>query len=136
MIKEYYVNFEISKLLKEKGFDWECACINNPQCGMSLLGRMINNTGLQLTREADLCIDRENLITIPTLQMAIKWIRESFSLYIDIELLSGPSFSWYIFLMNDPKYMMGCSEDTTIHYYNSYEEACEAAIKYCLENLI
>ena len=127
MVTEDYVSFEIAKLLKEKGFDEQtvrCYNLKKELCVCQCIGdETINSTP-------------NYLIAAPTHQMAMKWIRESFSLYIDIELLSGPSFSWYILLMNDPKYMMGCSEDTTIHYYNSYEEACEAAIKYTLENLI
>ena len=72
MITEDYVSFEIAKLLKEKGFDCGCTCINYPPCGTSLIGHPISNTDLQLTREGELCIDKENLLTIPTLQMAMK----------------------------------------------------------------
>ena len=116
MITEDYVSFETAKLLKEKGFNGDFTK------AYSTNGTLISNF-------------TENCIIAPTHQMAMKWLKEYHCLYIDIELLSGPSFSWYIWFMNDPQHIMGCSEDY-MNYYDSYEEACEAAVKYCLENLI
>ena len=122
MVTESYVSFEIAKLLKEKGFD-EATFHDYDENGICWFEEVLVNHNSQ------------GGVACPTLQMAMKWLRENYCLYIDIELLSGPSFSWYIWFMNDPKHMMGCSEDIR-HYYDAYEEACEAAIKYCLENLI
>lgn len=123
MDTEDYVSFETAKLLKEKGFNWN----TDKQFNSDKIVGDYNIT--------DRSRYPERYLDAPTLQMVMKWLRENYCLYIDIELLSGPSFSWYIWFMNDPKHMMGCSEDIR-HYYDAYEEACEAAIKYCLENLI
>lgn len=122
MDTEDYVSFETAKLLKEKGFD-EATFYD------------YNERGTRWFEEVLVNHNSQGGVACPTLQMVMKWLRENYCLYIDIELLSGPSFSWYIWFMNDPKHMMGCSEDIR-HYYDAYEEACEAAIKYCLENLI
>ena len=130
MINEDYVSFETARLLKEKGFN--------------VWGDGSYDSGIEIYKEYSPSGLLNSCATskphpkgypAPTLQLAMKWIKENYCLYIDIELLSGPSFSWYIWFMNDPKHMMGCSEDT-MHYYDTYEEACEAGIKYCLENLI
>lgn len=108
MITEDYVSFEIAKLLKEKGFDSEC---------QQYYG------------------DYE--YPCPTLQMAMKWLREIHR--IDIEVRTH-----YLNYLkpNDTRYYSGKilkgSEDViyTIYSKDTNEEVCEAAIKYCLENLI
>lgn len=63
-----------------------------------------------------------------TLQMAMKWLREIHNLHIIVFNYDNSAFPyiWYIFAHNRDK----------PYEANSYEEACEAAIKYCLENLI
>lgn len=64
---EDYVSFEVAKLLKEKGFDWECATLYDIRNGEFLekqTGYVFNNS------------QWDNFITAPTLQMAMKWLRE------------------------------------------------------------
>ena len=73
----------------------------------------------------------------PTLQMAMKWLREVYR--IDIEVRTH-----YLNYLkpNEIRYYSGKilkgSEDViqTIYSKDTYEEVCEEAIKYCLENLI
>lgn len=72
-----------------------------------------------------------------TIQSAMKWLREVHR--IDIEVRTH-----YLNYLkpNDTRYYSGKilkgSEDVihTIYAKDTYEEVCEAAIKYCLENLI
>ena len=128
-ITEDYVSFETAKLLKEKGFKEECEYFydeyeNEDEYVICSNGGTCNDDG------------HPTYYSMPTLQMAMKWLRENHYLYIDIELLSGPSFLWYIWLMNDPQCLKGCSTNLLTHFYDTYEQATEAAIKYCLENLI
>lgn len=138
MITEDYVSFETAKLLKKKGFDYECACISHPQCGIALLGHMINNTDLQLTREADLCIDKENLLTIPTLQMAMKWLREVHNLSTEVYRTACGYIGCIVAIPSgtDIKFLEEDGDDLPSGTYTKWEYACEEAIKYCLENLI
>ena len=78
--------------------------------------------------------------TCPTLQMAMKWLREVHNLHcvIDYDIILG----W-----NNK--ITSLKETVEDHYtemktylphkavnYPSYKEACEAAIQHCLENLI
>ena len=69
-------------------------------------------------------------ISAPTLQMAMKWLREVYGLFIRItEDMAGNVFEWSVYQKN-----YGCKASTYVE--NSYELACETAIKYCLEKLI
>ena len=111
MIAEDYCSKEIYRLLRERGFDGE-----------------IHTT-----------FDKDGY-TQPsiTLQMACKWLREEYNIYISIQ----PDFP------SDKDYKMcWCWSANILHencislkgyqcYIETYEEATEAALKYCLEKLI
>jgi len=121
MIKENYVSFEIAKLLKEKGFDEPCLmCYNSDK-------KLDNYGHYNSYKNSDVFS-----LTAPTLQMAMKWLRETHNLFLSIQLHMDGSYVWYVYhtihLTNK-----GADRETHSH---SYEEACEAAIKYCLTNLI
>ena len=125
MITEDYVSFETAKLLKEKGFDEIC------YLGYNKNGEYVptsNRTNSQII-QPDFCY-----ICCPTLQMAMKWLREVHNIAINIgwgEIFED-KFQWWCIILNQ--------KDGSIlresEYHATYEEACEAAIKYCLENLI
>ena len=125
MITEDYVSFEVAKLLKEKGFDWASRL-------------WYNNNGIvsqKYIEPTNNILGKDEHFPCVTNQMAMKWLRKVHSLYISIKLYFTEKdflFSYTIFekcenLILCKKYE-GCID--------SYEEACEAAIKYCLENLI
>lgn len=64
-----------------------------------------------------------------TIQSAMKWLREVHKIYIETFHKSFEN-KWIGRVYNDIKVIFDTNELV------SYEEACEAAIKYCLENLI
>ena len=118
MITEDYVSFETAKLLNEKGMNKSC---------FKHYVQKNNNDG---TSEA---------VTVCTLQMAMKWLREVHKIIPIIltgEYSQKPLYYWFRIdtiiegKLKDAIYREDEKE------YSSYEEACEAAIKYCLENLI
>ena len=120
MITEDYVSFEMAKLLKEKGFNERIPHWYDDEEFLH------KNTGLYLCNSTEL----DGCITAPTLQMAMKWLREVYGLFIRItEDITGNVFEWSVYQKN-----YGCKASTYVE--DSYEEACEAAIKYCLDNLI
>lgn len=133
MITEDYVSFETAKLLKEKGFNEYCRAFRSPNSigtkGLFYSQYEIKNTEVKKTLGA--------AIVCPTLQMAMKWLREKHNLVIQIELIDylehGEVWLYSVIERKTIKTLTGRDEDFTEH---SYEEACEAAIKYCLENLI
>ena len=123
MITEDYVSFEIAKLLKEKGFDEACYKRYVP-----------THKGYILTDDAghsNFGLSYDNY-SAPTLQMTMKWLREVHKISVEVCSSINTSQLW----------MAGVWELTTKNHlwttnpYTTYEEACEAAIKYCLENLI
>lgn len=130
MITEDYVSFETAKLLKEKGFQGEC---------LSYYSEFVdNNKTLCRWRKTHSYVNVKNdaYTLVPTLQMAMKWLREVHDKSIEVrsqglKWLNGLGWVTEIYdLKNQDE-----------EYHNpftqpSYEEACEAAIKYCLENLI
>ena len=127
MITEDYVSFETAKLLKEKGFDGEC----------DLFGRT-DESELIIREAAKIAYEQgidDECVILPTLQMAMKWLRNTFHLeiYPFHDAIQESNDWWY----RIEYHSKGCSltkESDAI--YKTYEQACEAAIKYCLENFI
>lgn len=127
MIKERYCSFEVSKLLREKGFDEPCRAVYEEKILRNTLCDYLNS---QLSSYA----------CAPTHQMAIDWIGEKHNILI-----------WF-----SPVIPESISKDDTVFYwewkakkkrhsyphvnnhikYETYEEAVEAALEFCLTKLI
>lgn len=127
MITEDYVIFNIAKLLKEKGFDAECDYLY-------VDGKLVRAQGCACNwnNGETLFTDYKNECSAPTLQMAMKWLREKGFIISPIPDFRFNKLLYTNLIINtnsDPQRLAS-------ELYNTYEEACEAAIKYCLENLI
>ena len=121
MIAEDYVSYEVAKLLKEKGFDGEITTLVEE-----------DNTKYDLTLSGFIQAD---VIPCPTHQMAMKWLREK---------------DWHIVILFDYRYVdeklayipvitpMKAGDAICLKQggFPTYEEAVEAALKYCLTELI
>ena len=127
MITEDYISFETAKLLKEKGFD-------------VYVSSFYDDEGKFSTKVADWNWNIGLRYSAPTLQMAIKWLREVYKIEI-----------WVQYDIDKTTWWGGCNpmyeedEENSSMFQSllgfdypgkTYEEAAEAAIKYCLENLI
>ena len=128
-ITEDYVSFETAKLLKEKRFDGECSIYYD-----------VEDRELDEPNRHELAYDYNNIyIKAPTLQMAMKWLREKHKLFIQVNIVPHTTITmeqkYYLFSIHKDRRRLH-RDDVPINYYNTYEEACEAAIKYCLKNLI
>ena len=149
MITEDYVSFETAKLLKEKGFDAECHSHYYP-CHYpdgSIQYHKYNRTAIKKNKTWYDIYYLKNLpkdhYLAPTLQMTMKWLREKgFHVYSPMEIdydEDERGDKWYhdaaycpeIRRVSDGKIMY---DDGTL--YATPEQACEVAIRYCLENLI
>ena len=129
MITEDYVSFETAKLLKKKGFNGECSCYYFFKYGLKYEAQFEEslthwnwNDGYTFRYSA------------PTLQMATKWLREVKEVFIAIGFCDYPALhksEWIPEISTHDSVF----PDSAIAY-DTYEEACEAAIKYCLKNLI
>ena len=149
MIEEDYISFETAKLLKEKGFDEKCKYVwkldkaNNPQdtdgiskiCAEQFMEgeSFVDNSDIKKVSEyEDWIEDYHKAYLCPTLQMVMKWLREVHNLYIDIRInINNSLYSFKIYSVG-----INGARAFTEYRIKSYEGACEAAIKYCLENLI
>lgn len=121
-MKEDFISFETAKLLKEKGFNWEVhrSYLVNDNCFAPADVNDIPN--------------RKDAIRIPTLQMAMKYLREVHKLEIyPYHQNSEKGDKWWFEIVKFPSPV---SDYESNAIYATYEEACEDAIKYCLENLI
>ena len=105
MIAEDYVSYEVSRLLKEKGFDGQT---------------------------------HGNMIEIPcvsyiTHQMAMKWLRDIHGIIITIDYDEDEDCE------NNERYGFTIYQSTRtvdLSTFQTFEEAVEAALKYCLTKLI
>lgn len=126
-IIEDYVSFGTAKLLKEKGFDEDIARVVNEEGEIDYLGSF----------QPSLAYLHYTWYRCPTLQMAMKWLREVHHCVVCITPLTfhcdGIVSKWGYCIWADDNTEV--DEDDTPEF-DTYEEACEAAIKYCLENLI
>ena len=123
MITEDYVSFETAKLLKEKGFDGDIDLWYNSDGEIFHLCHYDYNATKYFA-----CVQ------CPTLQMAMKWLRDVHNISVEpfVDFGSGDEYWWTV----DVAYIKKNGLIDELCGYNSYEEACEAAIKYCLVNLI
>lgn len=122
MIKEAYVSFEIAKLLKEKGFNWDCITyyVDSEPNKVEYSMLFENNTTWE-----------ERCYSAPTYQMAMAWLREVHNLQIQITPIISRHKDWTFGIYKE-------FNPLTIDLvcFPTYEEAVEAALKYSLENLI
>lgn len=141
-ITEDYTSFEIVKLLKEKGF-----CENTEHEIWYVIKQF--STGCHwnscMYKVGDITKEYNDdcCIPMPTLQTAMKWLRDVHNIFICIipsEVGAGVMDYTYVLYKIDAKnfYFEDLCIQGRAENINeiSYEKAIEAAIKYCLENLI
>lgn len=129
MITEDYVSFETAKLLKEKGFDGD----------VDLWFDENGATFFEMERDRvnDWSVRKGHKVyPHPTLQMAMKWLREVHNIFIAINMIPDIIQKHYFFKPYVGEKIYNFPLDYSVEFYTTYEEACMAAIKYCLENLI
>ena len=124
MITEDYVSFDTAKLLKEKGFDE----MTELAYGLEH-GHIRNDLPVNYWRNSEI---GEYKFSCPTLQMAMKWLREVHKIHVVIYPYGDYSCDNYQFDVYKDNRLVVSKDDG----YITYEQSCEAAIKYCLENLI
>ena len=124
MVNEDYVSFETAKLLKEKGFNEYTYAYYLPNASFYLSPREIDNKNLYA----------QGCVSAPTIQMAMKWLREAHKIAINIGWgeVFEENYQWWCIILNQNNGEILRENE----YHKTYEEACETAIRYCLMNLI
>lgn len=131
ILSEDYVSYEVAKLLKDKGFDGLCYCHEFTDYE--------GNFTTYHTEYPENWNQSEPCVSIPTLAMAMKWLREVHHILITIipqEIGLGVDKLCYgIYRITEDLYqpLYNGKVDNLV---DSYEKAVEAALKYILENLI
>lgn len=131
MITEDYVNFETAKLLKEKGFDEKGVKVWYDESGEMYYD--CREIKYQIKIE-----NHEKFFQCPTLQMAMKWLREVYNIAVSVYVFNRdlPIKENGIRYTCDIATTKMSSKEGHLRLTGTYEEACETAIRYCLENLI
>lgn len=140
-MNEEFATFELSKKLKEKGFDKPCVAYYVSTCSKLYF----NITQLRGCTVEDCFISRNtqhggNGVTLtdaPTISQVLKWLRKDKLIHIEVSL--GRS-GWYFEIVQYEYHEEGneydCNLITISVIYDFYEEAALAGIEYTLDNLI
>lgn len=139
MITEDYVSFETAKLLKERGFNEPCRLYYDKYHGYVPI--FVEDSKLTEYGCKELVRNDQNNISdfiasAPSLYVAMKWLREVHGVHV------VPKFDFYggdyTGRIYDGRRETASERDDYIAIagHKTYNEAADAAIKYCLENLI
>ena len=123
---EDYCSYELAKLLKEKGFKESIySYMEEKSPGIIIIKHYSSNWNEEYMHP--------NCVSCPTHQFACKWLRRARKLLIVIEpeYFEADEVVAYGFSV-----WRGDNYEHRFEDWSTYEEATEAAIKYCLENLI
>ena len=140
MITEKYVSFETANLLKEKDFPQDPYMCNTVYTSR---GKFSNNAksfchNVALFNQCG--VKPVSYSMAPTLQMAMDWLRVEHNLFIQPTVGETDGKTWYDFdiipVNGRVIYWKSVENLPETVECDSPEEACEIAIKYCLENLI
>jgi hypothetical protein len=126
MIKEAYVSVEVAKLLKEKGFDTPVNYEYHYILKVPQFHRKKHNfNGIEYRNCSS------EWYSAPTQQMTMRWLREIYNIDIIIFHEKLPNDCYWARIECHP-----FTEFQQEPEYKTYEDAVEAALKYCLEKLI
>lgn len=121
---EYYVSLEVAKLLKEAGFDWPTH--------YSYDLYLYNTEGEKRVIDgfaSTFCNEHNGLASMPTLDVAQRWLREVKHVEVLIEVKYLPHTVYYARVEYEKYgYVLGT--------HSTYEEAQEAGIKKALEIIL
>ena len=130
MLTEQYCSYEVAKLLKEKGFpisEYSGIYTNKDNLCLTDVGMMSH-----LSKEDYIHFEDFFIPTI-THQMAMAWLRTKHIIIVvqpEYFNTDGTCSYWGVDIWADDNYEKLQGD------FPSYEQAVEAALKYCLENLI
>lgn len=123
-IREAYCSYELSKRLKEEGF-------NEPCHGFFYEGKpsFLYADGLSMSNS-----DWNEEISAPTHQMAMAWLRNEHEEHIcahPVDIINEKQTFGWIFEIYDSK--IGLQFFQSPERFGTYEEAVEAALEHCLD---
>ena len=143
---EDFVNFELAKKLKEKGFDEECLSYYTSDYTLYLNKVVLCDDKYFEVAEIDYeeCLRSYNtqkdrllrtIVDAPTISQVLKWLREEKKLHIELWTVGKKPIKWChtITTLNHVGEKQGWSSGER---GDSYEAAAIAGIEYVIDNLI
>ncbi len=121
-IKEAYCSYEVSKLLKEKGFDEPCECFYDSENNdVFIVNGWMNISNSELEEREFLCY------SAPTHQMACAWIRKKgYSVEVHV---TPVGWHWEVCTVGGTLIASSGACD-------NYDKCMENALMYTLTNII
>ena len=145
MIHEEICTYEVAKLAKEKGFPQDPD--KNDHCLMYCWDGLLNIYPLAMWIVWEMEeYDHDNLYAAPTQSLLQRWLREEKG--IIVEVIAQPTCStskkncyWWSVKQNSDGFCYQYEECSYLlysneGYFDTYELALEAALKYTLKNLV
>ena len=132
-----FLNFSISKKLKEKGFNEECLChYIGEDLVYNIESPIANNQIWFCHNKYDNIWHRDN-VDAPTISQVLDWLRTNHGIYVRVDLWKR---GWYFDVISY-EYDESCGEYDVVtkhqsEDYKSYDEAAIMGAKYVLDNLI
>lgn len=140
MIHDEIVTYEVAKLAKEKGFDWDCPTFYNPEgelkygwaydsmnSGLDMRDMLCHNSKLPLGFGAE--------CAAPTQSLLQRWLREEKKIEVYVrnfeKTTNFPHHYWNFITDGNGKTLKVGNK-----MFDTYELALEDALKYALENLV
>jgi hypothetical protein len=130
MITEDYCSFEVAKLLKKKGFNETCEYFYDEYKDEDK--HVVCSNGCSAYNDDK----HPTYYSMPTHQMAMKWLREVHGLSVETFSIKGTSNICPVFWKSNVVKLLTQDRVFNGELVDSYEEAIEVALKYCLENII
>lgn len=122
-IQESYCSFEVSKLLKEKGFD--------------IIGQKWYSADKSIYYQDEFNNNRGHIPSLyceaPTHALAIEWIRVNFGIWISVDF---DTKYWFTIITNLSEKDEELNHEVRGDEHKIPQEATEAALLYTLQNLI
>ena len=130
--KEHYVDLETAKRLKKLGFRWVCHRYYNAQYDTA---RSVSDT-FEMDFNDDEHMKRlhmDGAYSIPTLQMANQWLRETHKLHVDVDPSEG-DWNPCVIELEDWTSVSGGITDVMDTYEEAYNVGINDACRYIEEN--
>lgn len=151
-MNEDYVSHEIAKQLRDLGFDWTCRAFYKTWDGWDGKTYLLEtNRGQAFDSCSNSTLkkynsEEEDNVAAPTLQMAMKWIREEHGIQISIGMCwegieDGEGniieeWPYYDYILDDAKTGHSIEGARCADEYSKYEVAANFAIKYVIDRYL
>lgn len=129
MVKEQYVSFETSKLLKEKGFDISVYSYYSRDGELHPMNEYGNSVNFNNS-----ILEYMERLSAPTQALVCTWLREKYDYCVIVRPDCEGRYYYIIYAKDKDGNFVSMFYQENLS--NVYKKALENGIQYCLENLI